>query len=155
MVYYDPLITAVERQLLQEHHQIQVLSANERGMRKSDSNKKTLFFMPHCPKGLYENVLFANWGNLEEIGIIGNSLITYVERQQQSKSNTTKSCLELVLPFLQEHLIGYSKKDVRDMPGQFEAAFNDTYLTWLDSSSSKEWPERPIEPSSDGQNEVL
>lgn len=151
MVYYDPLVTPLERQVLQDHYQIKVLSNNERGIR----NKTSLFFMPHCPKGLYENVLWANWNRLDTIGIIGNSLVTYVERATTTSSTSTQqSCLELIQPFVQEQLISYSKKDVKDLPGHFEAAFNDTYFTWI-SGSAKDWPERPKEPSQDGQNEVL
>ena len=112
----------------------------------------TLFFMPHCPKGLYENVLWANWDRLDKICIVGNSLVTYVERA--TASSQSASCLELVQPLVKEQLIDYSKKDIKAMPGHFEAAFNDTYWTCF-SGSKEDWPKRPEEPSQDGQNEVL
>jgi SRR1 len=193
MVYYDPLVTDTERKILQHSFDIQVLTTNERGKRssgpQSDKNSTettcitTLFFMPHCPKGLYENVLWANWNQLQQnpsaICIIGNSLATYVEMATTSVVSyecSPPSCLELVQPFLREQLISYSKKDVRDMPGNFEAAFNDTYLTWFVMENNNQdtntasgghtddekgtisrlvWPERPHQPSDDGQKEVL
>ena len=211
MVYYDPLVTNLERTVLQQYFQINVLSNNEKGKRctsKNNNNQQvsdsetssssatttatttTLFFMPHCPKGLYENVLWANWNQLQQnplsICIIGNSLVTYVERAIMSTTTSSgnnsschpaSSCLELIQPFLREQLIVYSKNDVRDMPGQFEAAFNDTYLTWFVKGRTNcnhhdpankvphddegrtinrlVWPERPEQPSHDGQTEVL
>lgn len=192
VVYYDPLVTDTERKILQHSFRINVLTTNEKGKRslgqQSDESitetpcTTTLFFMPHCPKGLYENVLWANWNQLQQnpcaICIIGNSLATYVELGTTptcSKNRSPPSCLELVQPFLREQLISYSKKDIRDMPGHFEAAFNDTYLTWfvMDSNNHKAdtahgvlsdneggtirrlvWPERPHQPSEDGQKEV-
>jgi len=183
MVYYDPLVTTIERQLLQDHYQIQVLSQNEKGMRNNnknttsgdDDNKKnatTVFFMPHCPKGLYENVLWANWTQLQQnaraICMIGNSLASYVERAAvvSTKDSDPSSCIELVQPFLREKLFKVSKKDVQNMPGHFEFAFDDTYLTWFEHRpvvagdddpvhSSSLWPARPDQPSPDGQLEVL
>jgi len=183
MVYYDPLVTTIERQLLQDHYQIQVLSQNEKGMRNNnknttsgdDDNKKnatTVFFMPHCPKGLYENVLWANWTQLQQnaraICMIGNSLASYVERAAvvSAKDSDPSSCIELVQPFLREQLLKVSKKDVQNMPGHFEFAFDDTYLTWFEHrpvvagdddpvQSSSLWPARPDQPRPDGQLEVL
>jgi len=42
-------------------------------------DRPTLFFMPHCPLVLYENVLEANWTsvNLNKIIILGNSFNRY------------------------------------------------------------------------------
>ncbi|CAB9509568.1 SRR1-like protein [Seminavis robusta] len=173
MVYYDPLVTVVERQVLQEAYNMEVLMQNEKGKRschQQSTSITSLFFMPHCPRGLYENVLWANWGQLQQnpraLCIVGNSLATYVDRDD-NKDSEGGSCLELIRPFLREQLIAFSKKDVRDMPGHFEAAFNDTYLTWFDSSpvstgkdgssvaSGSGWPQRPELPSQEGQEEVV
>jgi len=249
IIYFEPLITELERQILENEYGITVLSQNERGMREAtttkgsssnqqynenkyanrddnsdnkNSNKTstkttndtieacsqassslsssitfvTVFFMPHCPKGLYENVLWANWNALNQpqppqqikkntICIIGNSLVTYVEREHslsttatattttrdrriETISSTTgnNSCLELIQPYVTERLVPYTKRDVRDMPGYFEAAFNDTYVTTFGHNNNNKndnsttttavWlPDRPLHPSQDGQNEVL
>lgn len=48
-----------------------VIEDNEHGRRCVD--RKTVFFMPHCGKTLYENVLACNWGPaMEKLVIIGN-----------------------------------------------------------------------------------
>ena len=39
----------------------------------------TLFYMPHCPHGLYSNVMWHNWNYLEHIMIIGNRLVSSVD----------------------------------------------------------------------------
>lgn len=171
MVYYDPLVTCTERQVLQEKYNIRVLKTNERGIHGANMEldfNTILFYMPHCPKGLYENVLWSNWNvlaqNRRAVFILGNSLRTYVERANEARINDAtilpSSCLEQAQPFLKEHWLECSKHDMQNMPGHFEAAFNDMFLTrFYDTSEEKaerkEWPERLFEPSQDGQDEVL
>lgn len=59
--------------------------------------RPTLFYMPHCPHGLYENVLCSNNDSIEQHGylknifIIGNSFDSYLN----SKSSLQ---LERMLP---------------------------------------------------------
>ena len=36
--------------------------------------------MPHCPKALYNNVIWANWDLLTRVYLIGNSLSSYCAR---------------------------------------------------------------------------
>ncbi len=54
-----------------------IIKENERGLRRVSD--KTLFYMPHCPIGLYQNVLVANWRNPENIILFGNSFSTYLD----------------------------------------------------------------------------
>ena len=44
--------------------------------------ENTLFFMPHCGKAMYNNLLWANWSvdRLGKMVIIGNSFNSYHEK---------------------------------------------------------------------------
>lgn len=48
-----------------------MLGENECGRRRARA--RTVFFMPHCGKSLYENVVASNWGRrIQDVVIIGN-----------------------------------------------------------------------------------
>ncbi|KAI8483752.1 hypothetical protein Bbelb_385440 [Branchiostoma belcheri] len=69
---YDPIFSSSEKLLLQKLG-CQLILENEEGKRQVDS--RTLFYMPHCGKPLYNNLLWANWGQqLRNVVILGNSL---------------------------------------------------------------------------------
>lgn len=132
LLYYDPCTTKLETELL-ESINVTVLSINENGKRTSAN---TLFFMPHCPSGLYESVLWSNWGHLETILILGNSLKSYSEALQFDGP-----CIQAVQGrWLQEDLLRWS--DV-NAPGDLEGAFNDTYLIRI--TPNLDFPERPYD----------
>lgn len=42
----------------------------------------TLFYMPHCGRAMYNNLLWANWSpqDLSQLALIGNSFQSYMER---------------------------------------------------------------------------
>jgi hypothetical protein len=57
--------------LIAERFGLRVLSENECGRRRVTT--RTIFFMPHCGKSLYENVVASNWGRrLGDVVIVGN-----------------------------------------------------------------------------------
>ncbi|XP_035659401.1 SRR1-like protein [Branchiostoma floridae] len=69
---YDPLFSSSEKQLL-EKLGFQLIQKNEEG--KRPVNRRTLFYMPHCGKPLYNNLLWSNWGpQLSNLAVLGNSL---------------------------------------------------------------------------------
>ncbi|GBG31936.1 SRR1-like protein [Hondaea fermentalgiana] len=45
------------------------------------NGQRTLYFMPHCPAVLYNNVLWANWSQkaLCDALIVGNRLVSYLD----------------------------------------------------------------------------
>ena len=79
MVYFEPLMTQLERVLLEDVFHVEIIRHNERGKRSittsttetckaiTDNDRpdkimsSTLFYMPHCPMRLYGNVLWSNW----------------------------------------------------------------------------------------------
>lgn len=69
---YDPVFSTVDAEVLEELG-IEVLKTNEEGKRKVEGI--TLFFLPHCGKELYNNLLWANWSasSLPFCVIVGNS----------------------------------------------------------------------------------
>lgn len=68
---FDPAFSADEKTMLTRLH-CNVIQQNEEGKKKVDS--PTLFYMPHCAKELYNNLLWANWSpTLSKLVILGNS----------------------------------------------------------------------------------
>ncbi|KAN0037598.1 hypothetical protein ACTFIV_002951 [Dictyostelium citrinum] len=86
---YDPVMNNLEKQLISKIG-FKLIEINEEGKRKANynnnnddnDNKKenfTIFYMPFCGRKLYDNVLWANWENLSNIIIIGNSFNLYID----------------------------------------------------------------------------
>lgn len=156
IVYYDPCVTPLETKVLSELN-IELLATNEQGKR-SVRNLPTLFFMPHCPLRLYENVFWANWDVLTSVPIIvfGNSLHTYADLSKVGGRH-----LDIIAPimtWLQEQIVSFTKEDLQNMPGNFESAFNDCYLTYvsevIDGVEKLSWPDRTKDIPSD-DDEVI
>lgn len=133
LLYYDPCSTKFEIEFL-EQMGVQVLSRNEKGERTSVG---AFFFMPHCPSGLYENVLWSNWEHLETILIFGNSLKSYSEALLFDGP-----CIHAIQPWLHQDMIRWS--DV-NAPGDVEGAFNDTFLSRITLSNQPNFPKRPYD----------
>lgn len=68
---YDPIFGEIEMVIL---HRLgfHTLTENRFGKIRIIDDAKTLFYMPHCPYGLYCSVLWENWSCLDQIGILGN-----------------------------------------------------------------------------------
>lgn len=157
--YYDPCTTSFEKEFLVQHCDVQVLEENERGKRSVDT--VTLFYMPHCPKLLYENVLWSNGWPSERaliIAILGNSLERYANNGSLGETRAPTPCLELLAPLLEKVYIQPLAQDSQESVGNFVGAFNDTVLSYCSNSICKtSWPLQPPEPLSDAQedNELL
>jgi hypothetical protein len=151
VLYYEPFMTAFEDTIL-AGLKVQVLTVNERAKRPIDA-VPTLFFMPHCPSQLYDNVLWSNWDELAvstPLIICGNSLRNHCESLAPASACP---CLHLSLPWLQEQRLESSVSDLKQSPGNFMGAFNDTYLTHFQVQALGQtlWPERPCETTESGQ----
>jgi hypothetical protein len=73
---YDPVLSPLDREVINRLG-CTCLSHNENARRTAEA--PTLFYMPHCPMDLYNNVLHANWtaDNLNRIVVLGNPLSAY------------------------------------------------------------------------------
>ncbi|XP_043103131.1 SRR1-like protein [Puntigrus tetrazona] len=102
---YDPVFSESEREALEELG-FTVLTENEEG--KRGVYHPTLFYLMHCGKALYNNLLWRNWTpqTLPKIIIIGNSFHGIQERMLQREferdysflSNIVSACDETPLP---------------------------------------------------------
>ena len=65
---------------------------NEEGKRTVD--KTTVFFMPHCPMQLYNNVIWANWSlNLSNVIVVGNSFTLYDDVMNEDVQSRLLPCV--------------------------------------------------------------
>jgi len=95
-----------------------------------DTNKITLYFMPHCPYRLYCNLLWKNWSHLGNIMIYGNSFSSYGLRRMNNSSTKKKDltdCIVCMESFIVEKTLSLdiSRKNVPKELLHFENAFND------------------------------
>ena len=83
---FEPIMSAAERAWLRTAFHIDAPDdVNDSGRRAVRC--KTLFFMPHCPRALYHNVLRANLDAnalAENVAVIGNSFERYELRSVSS-----------------------------------------------------------------------
>lgn len=166
MYYYEPWMKPTEKLILVNDLDITIIDGNERGKRSAELNRPTLFYMPHCPMRLYSNVLWANWENLENIIIFGNSFVSYQEKASTgapairslfdpSSSSSSLNCMAKVLPYVTEiftpvFLNSKDRKKKRKIMNEnlwnLENAFNDSAYIYLSSNVKKsDLPNRPDE----------
>lgn len=97
---YDPVFSTLDKNIV-KYFRMVLISKNEEARRKVV--KKTLFFIPHGGKPLYNNVLWANWGpSLANIVVIGNSFHSYDERIPSSQLCLEAEYIARVLPITHE-----------------------------------------------------
>jgi SRR1 len=72
--FYDPIFTKNEQDFLIDL-KCEVLSENREGKYSAGSEGCTIFYLPHCPKQISNNILWRNWSkeSLERTILIGNS----------------------------------------------------------------------------------
>jgi hypothetical protein len=147
MLFYDPVTTAHEAELLSDHLDITVLSENLRGKHPTNS-LCTLFFMPHCPFSLYRNLLLYNWNELDEgnVVIFGNALKEYTifATKPPEKSSPNVQIIESLLDVMHERPMEASNNDIRNNVGDIEKAFNHSCLIrFEDNIKGEGWPTKP------------
>eukprot|EP00042_Codosiga_hollandica_P014030 m.32027 g.32027 ORF g.32027 m.32027 type:complete len:173 (-) comp42168_c0_seq2:8-526(-) len=101
---YDPMIHPTEQRVLLAER-IEWIERNELAKRRV--LRPTLFFMPHCDRWLYNNLLWANWGpvSLPNVCILGNSFGFYDQNTATRKLKDEAPFLHMTLPFVIETAI--------------------------------------------------
>ncbi|XP_067270563.1 SRR1-like protein [Pseudorasbora parva] len=136
---YDPVFSASECDALKELG-FTVLTENEEG--KRPVYQPTLFYLMHCGKALYNNLLWRNWTpeTLQKIIIIGNSFHGIQERMVQRELERDYSFLSNVISVCDETSLPCSPR--------FLDVFNDTALIKFPPENLDKLPENMwIEPS--------
>ncbi|XP_062509100.1 SRR1-like protein [Corticium candelabrum] len=110
---YDPAFDSVDHQMVVSAG-FSVIDHNEEGRRCVD--RRTVFYMPHCGKLLYDNVLRANWSRdrLSMITIIGNKFSHYRERLVWCDLEREAPCIAHVLEYVTEREVStcFQHRDV-------------------------------------------
>lgn len=147
---FDPLLEALELEVLQREQRCALRPRNEEG-RVHLPGRRCLFLMPHCPRQLYSNVLEANWGAaaLRHVLVLGNSFAALADALDPSERASTcgwcrvTRCAHLAAERASEQLGGRA--------GDFEYAFANTSLHTFDAATlppeGDEIWSRPFEPS--------
>ncbi|XP_018328361.1 SRR1-like protein [Agrilus planipennis] len=100
---YDPVFTSNDVDIL-KHFNCLVLSNNsEAKYRISSSESLTLFYLPHCPKQLSNNLLWANWGlELNCCIIIANSFTKILETNPSRILQGSANFISKIVPYTLE-----------------------------------------------------
>ncbi|XP_001636656.2 SRR1-like protein isoform X1 [Nematostella vectensis] len=97
---YEPLFSKDDANIVQ-NFDCSMIRVNEEGKRKAIG--KSLFIMLHCGKPLYNNVLWANWGqDLKDVLILGNSFSSYDDRAVGKQLSKQATYIAKVLPYIKE-----------------------------------------------------
>jgi hypothetical protein len=127
---YDPIIlinnenNIVENlvKLLKIEYDIDWMETNDEC--KHECKNDTVFFMPHCTRRMYQNVILSNIHHIERICIFGNSFSTYLLRHKMS------ALLQyLDIEYCLSHLVWTNKRSDSFQQLMFHS-FNDSSLHW-------------------------
>ncbi|KAB0802350.1 hypothetical protein PPYR_04536 [Photinus pyralis] len=102
VVAYDPIFTDNDSEILKSLG-ISVLHGNIEGKYKLSEKSATLFYLPHCPKQLTNNLLWANWGMvLNYCVIISNSFTNVIESNSKRHIEKNADYILNISPFVTE-----------------------------------------------------
>lgn len=117
---YDPVFNCIETEILKELD-CQVITVNEEGKHKIQSDIATLLYLPHCPKQLTNNFLWTNWGpELQNCIIFSNSFSNIIESQPKRFLTESAGYILNIFPYTEELEI--------DNCFRYKDIFNDTAI---------------------------
>ncbi|XP_070573687.1 SRR1-like protein [Ptychodera flava] len=116
---YDPRFTTQERDVL---HEMGIICIKENEEGKRPVHQPTLFYMPHCGKPLYNNLLWSNWtlSQMRDVIIIGNSFDSYRTRLPSKQFTEEVPYISRILP--------YTKEFALDVSSSYSEIFTDTSI---------------------------
>ncbi|KAM4577978.1 SRR1-like protein [Fundulus diaphanus] len=136
---YDPAFSPAERDVLRGLG-LSVLTENEEGKRLA--TKPTLFYLMHCGKALYNNLLWKNWNprHLSLVKIIGNCFSGIRERTIERELRRDYSYISKAVDLCEERLL--------PCPSHLIDVFSDTALITFPSDRlnklpQSSWPDSP------------
>ncbi|XP_061585956.1 SRR1-like protein [Cololabis saira] len=129
---YDPIFSSAERDILRELG-LTVLTENEEGKRLA--TKPTLFYLMHCGKALYNNLLWKNWSaqSLSLVVIIGNSFTSMRERSIEREFKQQYSYISEAVDLCEERKL--------PCPSHLIDVFSDTAIISFPANNLKEIPQ--------------
>ncbi|XP_011350015.1 SRR1-like protein isoform X2 [Ooceraea biroi] len=101
---YDPAFCSKETQILRTLH-LEIVETNEEGKRivKTQRDKTTLVYMPHCSRQLTNNFLYANWGSgLSNCILLTNSFSKIVDSCLHRDIANTAGYILRIQPYVTE-----------------------------------------------------
>ncbi|KAG8455746.1 hypothetical protein GDO86_001802 [Hymenochirus boettgeri] len=119
---FDPAFSPIEISLLTKLG-FNILTENEEGKRAVC--KTTVFYMLHCGKALYNNLLWKNWSSdkLSKIIILGNSFKSIQER-------LLSRILRRDYLYIEKSLQAVEEAALPDL-SRYSDVFNDTSIHWF------------------------
>lgn len=138
---FDPVFIAEEIEIIKNFNCF-IIAENEEAKRKI--NKKTLFFLPHCPKQLLNNLLWKNWTtSLKHCIIVGNSINKIIESHSDRFLKQNLTYVYHASSFVNEITINNCFK--------YSDIFNDLSIQWFSEQNILELncniSELSLEPS--------
>lgn len=129
--FYDPVLLSSDKDIIEKLN-FSVLSENKEGKYQVDHS--TLFYLPHCPKQITNNLLFTNWKSdqLKNLILICNSFNTIIESTPERLLRPNAHFLLEINPFVTEIELENSYR--------FKDIFNDFSIHTFPAEKLKELP---------------
>ncbi|XP_007559300.1 SRR1-like protein isoform X1 [Poecilia formosa] len=145
---YDPAFSVAEKDILRELG-LTVLTENEEGKRLA--TKPTLFYLMHCGKALYNNLLWQNWNPhcLSLVTIIGNCFSGIRERTIERELKRDYSYISKAVDLCEERLLPCPSRLVDVFSDTAIITFPSDRLNKLPSSTWTDSPEPQYQHCSD------
>lgn len=124
---FDPIHTEKEKSIIRTLGFIP-LDVDEEGQREIPDSHTCLFYMPHCDRWLYNNVIKKNREDLSRLFILGNSFLEYSKKSKpKEEQDEINKLVELALVSELKYSLSPGSESNLDKNSIYEA-FNDLRL---------------------------